>query len=285
MLSAGLMAVTAQASTLNGASGNVTKAEELYRTTQYGPALALLDKRSEDPSELDLIGRIYYMQGDFHKAIDFLEKALEADPKNSKHADWLGRAWGRRAQSANPLSAAGYASKARGYFEQAVQLDPKNEDALGDLFDFYLEAPGIMGGGLDKAAKVSDQIAAINPPEGYSTKAQIAEKQKNFRAAEEALRQAIAAAPKQVSHQVAMAEFLANQGRGAESDAAFQKAERDFPDSPQVWFAHAATLVHHNRNLNDAKVLLDKYLGAPLTADDPSRHDAEKLLEKAKAGG
>jgi hypothetical protein len=36
-----------------------------------------------------------------------------------------------------------------------VQLNPRNMDALSDLFEYYLEAPGFMGGGLDKAAGVA----------------------------------------------------------------------------------------------------------------------------------
>ena len=33
-----------------------------------------------------------------------------------------------------------------------MQLDPHNGEATGDLFDYYLNAPGMLGGGLDKAA-------------------------------------------------------------------------------------------------------------------------------------
>jgi tetratricopeptide (TPR) repeat protein len=273
------------AGVMNGASSNVAKAEELYRTTQYEAALALLDKHSSDPSELDLIGRIYLMMGDFHQATDFLSKALDADPKNSQYADWLGRAWGRRAESANALSAAGYASKTRERFEQAVQLDPKNKEALSDLFDYYVQAPGIMGGGIDKATNVAQQMAALDPAEGYAMKAKIAEKRKDYSNAEQAFRQAVETEPKQAGHRVELAQFLARQGRAEESDAAFQKIEHDFPSVPSVWFAHAQVLVRQNRRLAEAKRLLEKYRETPLTADDPPKRDAEKLLARASSGG
>ena len=30
-----------------------------------------------------------------------------------------------------------------------MELDPKNQEAVNDLFDYYLEAPGFLGGGLN----------------------------------------------------------------------------------------------------------------------------------------
>ena len=80
---------------------------------------------------------------------------------------WLGRTWGRRAETASPFVAPFNAAKARDYFEKAVALDPTNRDALGDLFDYYLDAPGFLGGGADKAEALANRIAAIDPPEGH----------------------------------------------------------------------------------------------------------------------
>ena len=52
--------------------------------------------------------------------------------------------------------APGHASKAHRYFEKAVELDPKNLEAMNDLFEYYLEAPGFLGGGFDKAQALAD---------------------------------------------------------------------------------------------------------------------------------
>ncbi len=220
------------------------------------------------------------MQGDFHQATDFLSKALEAAPTNSQYADWLGRAWGRRASSGG-LPAAGYASKARGYFERAVQLDPKNKEALSDLFEYYLQAPRILGGGSDKAARIAEQIATIDPADGYAKRAKIAEKKKDYSRAEDSLRHAMQMAPKQVDYQIQLATLLATRGRETESDALFAKAEQDFPNTPVVWFAHAELLVHQNRNLDEAKRLLEKYIRSSTTSADPPKREAERLLGRA----
>jgi hypothetical protein len=45
-------------------------------------------------------------------------------------------------------------------------------------------------------------------------------------------------------------------------------------------FARAHTYIKQKRNLNQAKVLLEKYLRANLTPDDPPRDEASKLLKQ-----
>jgi len=208
---------------------DLDKAEDLYRHTAYEDSLTLLDKKSSDSATNFLVGRNYFMLGDFKKAVEYLGKATTVSPENSEYVDWLGRAYGRRAEMANILSAPGYASKARDAFETAVRLDPKNSDALSDLFDYYLNAPGFMGGGLEKARGVADKIAAIDPPQGYYVKAHLAQHRKEFGDAEQALRKAVAVAPHEIGHMVNLAKFLANEGRTRESDAVFAAVEKAHP--------------------------------------------------------
>ena len=259
---------------------DLSKAEELYRHTAYEESLNLLDKKSSDAATNFLVGRDYFMMGDFKRAVDYLGKATAISPENSEYMDWLGRAYGRRAEMANILSAPGLATKARDAFEAAVRLDPKNSEALSDLFDYYLNAPGFMGGGYDKAKNVANKIAAIDPPEGYYVKAQLAQHRREYGDAEEALRKAVAVAPHEVGHMITLAKFLANQGRTRESDAVFAAAEKVSAGAPKVWFARADTLIKNKRNLDEAKNLLQKYVQASITVDDPPKEEAARLLKQ-----
>jgi predicted Zn-dependent protease len=137
-----------------------------------------------------------------------------------------------------------------------------------------------MGGGYEKARDVADKIAAIDPPEGYHVKAQLAQHRKEYGDAEQALRRAVAAAPHEVGHMITLAKFLANQGRTRESDAVFAAAEKTNPASPKIWFARADTLIKNKRNLDEAKSLLQKYVQASITVDDPPKGEAARLLKQ-----
>ena len=265
------------------AGPEIDHARKLYNLTQFEQSLKVLQTVPEKDADVyELIGRNYYMQGEYKKATEALEKAVAEDPENAEMALWLGRAFGRRAETSSPFTAPGYASKARQYFEKSVALNPKNTEALSDLFEYYLEAPGFLGGGLDKAAGVADQIAEIDAAEGHWARAKIAEKRKEFSSAEEQLRRAIEASPQRIGRLIDLAKFLAKQGRFDEADQNLDRAEKIAPNSPRLVFAKADLYVKHGRNLDVAKSLLKRYMSMTLTPDDASKADAEKLLKQAQ---
>ncbi len=279
-----LLAVLVLASALVAAPPPVERARDLFQRTDYEAALRLLQAQPDkDAATFQLMGRCRYMLGDFKKASEAFEKAVGADPGNSDYRLWLGRAWGRRAETSSFLTAPGFAAKARQNFERAVQLNPRNLEALNDLFEYYLEAPGLLGGGLEKAAALLPRIGELDPAEHYYAQARLAEKRKQFHTAENQFRRAIDMAPKQVGRVLDLAKFLAKQGRWQESEAAFRHARTLAPDSPKALFEEASTYIRAGRNIEAAKELLRRYLAAPLTPDDPPRHEAEQLLKLASA--
>ena len=142
----------------------VLRASALYQSTDYTGSLRVLEQDpAPDAAGYLLSGKNYFMSGDYKKAIEFFEKALAISPANSEYELWLGRAWGRRAETGGWLMAASHASKARQCFEKAVALDPGNREAKNDLFTFYLNAPGFLGGGMDKAEAAAKSIAHERP--------------------------------------------------------------------------------------------------------------------------
>ena len=149
------------------------------------------------------------------------------------------------------------------------------------MFEYYLEAPGFLGGGLDKAVTVAAKIAALDPAEGLWAQARIAERRKDYGKAEEQLRRAMQAAPTQVGRVVDLAKFLSKQGRIEESEQTFRAAERIAPNNPRLLYNRAETYIKAGRNIETARELLKRYLSANLSPDDPSRQDAEKLLKQA----
>jgi Flp pilus assembly protein TadD len=260
------------------------RARELYQRTEYDAALRVLAPLPQkDGPVYALIGQCYYMEGDPKKASDNFEKAVSLNPNDSDYSLWLGRAFGRRAETSTFVTAPAYATKARDAFERAVQLNPGNLEAISDLFEYYLEAPGFLGGGLDKAATLAGRMEKLSPAEGAWAQARLAEKRKEFATAEQHLRRATDLAPRQVGRVIDLASFLAKTGRYQESDEAFRQAQSIAPDSPKVMFARASTYIQTGRNLGLARLLLKRYLDAPLTPDDPPRREAEQLLRQVSS--
>jgi tetratricopeptide (TPR) repeat protein len=226
-------------------------------------------------------GRAQFLSANYKQASELFEKAVAADPANSDAYLWLGRSYGRRAETASVFSAPGLATKSRQAFEKAVELNPNNKEALNDLFEYYLQAPGFLGGGEDKALKLIDRIAALDPAEGYFARARLAEHRKEFKAAEVQLRRAIDVAPRQIGRVIDLAKLLARQGKVTESDEVFEQARKIDPNAPQLLFSRAETYIQAKRNLPEARELLERYLAAPRGPDDPPSAEAKKLLRQA----
>jgi len=271
------------AASLPGATPEWVRANNLYLRTEYRQSLAALQGAPNNAATLQLTGQDFFMLGDYKKASDAFEKAAALDPDNAKLIHWLGRAYGRRAETANPFSAPGLASKTRQMFERAVQLDPTDKDALGDLLDFYLDAPGFLGGGIHKAEMLAQMILKEDPAEGHYAEGLVADKQKEYATAEQQFRRAVELAPRQVGHVLVLARYLATHGRVKESDALFEQAERMAPGNPKVMFDRASAYIRENRDLDTARKLLEQYVRAPLTPEDPPRLRAEAMLKKLGA--
>ena len=262
----------------------VEHARELYRRTEYQASLGLLlSLASKDSEALQLVGQDYYMLGEYKKATDAFDHALVMGNASESLYVWAGRAYGRRAETSGPFTAAGLASKARKYFETAVQMDVRDREATGDLFDYYLGAPGFMGGGTGKAQELAQKVSAADPAEGQHLLAVLSEKNKDYDSAEEHLRKAIVLAPKQASRVMELARFLAKRGRVKESETFFDQAARMAPEDHTILFYRAETYVQEKRNLSEARGLLEIYLHGPIGPEDPPRQKAQELLSKASA--
>src|SRR5271168_2758145 len=116
-------------------------------------------------------------------AIKSAERGVELEPKNSVYHEWLGRAYGERADHASFMSALGFAKKTRKEFEVAVELDGNNFTARQAVIEFDCAAPGIAGGGEEKAVPEISQMAALDAAEGHYGAGNCRRQKKDFVAA------------------------------------------------------------------------------------------------------
>src|ERR1035438_5438374 len=106
------------------AGPDLDRANKLYNLTQFQQSLDVLQALgNKDAAVYELMGRDYYWLAEFKKATEALEKAVALEPGNSGFHLWLGRAYGRRAETSSMISAPGLANKARQSFERAVRSE------------------------------------------------------------------------------------------------------------------------------------------------------------------
>ena len=77
-----------------------------------------------------------------------------------------------------------------------------------------------------------------------------------------------------------LGRLLSKQGKFKESASVFAEANTMNPNVPRLWYAQAEILINAGRDKPEARRLLDRYLAAPLTADDPSPESARQLVKK-----
>jgi tetratricopeptide (TPR) repeat protein len=204
-------------------------------------------------------------------AITECEQAARLDPQNASYHLWLGRAVGEKANHANFLSAYSLAKRVRDEFEEAVRLDPRNVDALSDLGEFYRDAPGAVGGGMDKAQSIASQLDKLDPARAHELRGRMAEAQKDYGTAEREFKQAIAAAAHPAFQWVTLASFYRQRQRWDDMEAAVHSAigaaQRD-KHAGVALYDGASVLTKAKRDPALAVKMLDDYLAGPSKTED-----------------
>ncbi len=104
------------------------------------------------------LGFISLIENNYDDAINYLDAAIEGDENNHLYYNMLGNAYGMKAQNSGLFKAAFAAPKAKSNWEKALELKPDYLRAKQALFQYYLRAPGIMGGDDDKAKEMALNI-------------------------------------------------------------------------------------------------------------------------------
>ncbi len=264
-----------------------TSPEELLAAGRVDETIQTLEQKttgaSPDAKAHNLLCRAYFMIDEWDRGIPACERARNLDPLNSLYHLWLGRIYGEKADRVGFFSAAGLARKVRVEFERAVELDPWNVEARVDLAEFYFSAPGIVGGGKDKARSQAEAMAVFNPAVAHYVSGRIAESEKNSMAAEREFRAAIEASHGTAHAWLHLAQFLAHANRLDEMQQALRSMESSPVDRPEALMDGASLLLRTGRDYSMALRLLRRYLSNGPVEGGPAfkAHDLlGQLLEK-----
>jgi tetratricopeptide (TPR) repeat protein len=240
-----------------------------------------INSSPNDAEAYNLLCRAYFSMGDWDRGISACEKAVALKPSNSRFHMWLGRIYGEKADGSNFFSAASLAGKVRTEFETAVRLDSNNVEARSDLGEFYLEAPGIVGGGRDKAEAQVQALSALDPAKADYLKGRLAEKKKDFAAAEREYRAAIEASHGSALTWFNLALFFRHQQRWNDMEEAIQHAVSAQLDRPEIIMESGEVMLRSGRNVQAAVQYLRRYLALNSKVEEAPAFKAHYLLGTA----
>lgn len=296
-----------------------TPAEKLIEAGHWKQARAIVEARyrqaPDDPLANFLLSQIRNAFGERESPLRLAEKAVTLDPRTAKYHRQVAECLGVAAQHAGTFQQLLLARRFHKEIDAALTLDPGDTQALRDLMEFYLLAPGILGGDLHKAWEVAGRIAALDAAEGFLAKARIAEARKQIPETEAWLRKAAEAQPPKYRARVALAEFyLAPQhsnpsaaeaqakeamkldpGRSAAYsamaqvyvdrgdwsalDALLAAAAHEVPDDPSPIYRAAERLIVSGRDPARADRYLRQYAGLEPEGNQPTAADARGLAK------
>jgi tetratricopeptide (TPR) repeat protein len=261
-------------------------AQDLLASGQVDRAIQSLEQQIRTASTAEaynLLCRADFELDAWDAGAPACEKAVALAPNNGLYHLWLGRIYGEKADRAGFLKAAGLAKKVRVEFERAVQFDPNSWEARTDLAEFYLEAPGIVGGGEDKARAQSDLLLPTNPGMAHWVRARIAQKNKDNNAAEQEYRLAIDVTHGGARAWVNLAGFYRHVNRLDQMEQAIQTMETRPLDRPAALMDAAGMLFRTGRNIDMATLLVRRYLASGPVEEWPAfkaHYLLGQLLEK-----
>jgi tetratricopeptide (TPR) repeat protein len=252
-------------------------------------ALGLIHSLPQDGAAIaeaqNLHCRIRYTLQQWDAAVQLCEQAVRLDAQNSNYHLWLGRALGEKADRASFMSAFSLGKRVRSEFETAVRLNARNADALADVGDFYQQAPGIVGGGVDKAEGIASQLDKVDPPRAHQLRARIAEGRKDYGTAEREFKLAISAAAHPADYWSTLASYYRRRQQWPEMDSAIRScvsaAEHD-KSATIALYDGAGVLTESNRNPELAAKMLADYLASSSKSEEGPAFEAHVRLARLK---
>jgi len=217
------------------------------------------------------LGRLALNEEDWDKAIESFEKAVALEDGNSTYHLWLGRAIGSKAQRASVLKQPFLAKKVKAQFERAVELDGSNLEARSDLISYYLRAPAVMGGSVEKAEAEVAAIAALDPFRGHLERARIYEHEKKNDLYERELLAASAAKADEPGPRFQLGFLYQRLERWDDAFRTFDELAKNDKVKRNALYQVGRTGALSGRNLEHAAKSLETYLkGTPGPGEPPA---------------
>ena len=260
--------------------------QTLYNAGQYHRAAealqAAIERNPKDASLHYWLGRCFFELRDFSHSISSLERSIELEPRRSEYHDWLGRACGRKADEnshSSMVSALSLARRTHHEFEAAVRLDATNINAQRDLIAFMANAPGSLGGGEGHALEQVRALSAVDPVEGTLALADLYAVQKKFEQASEEYQKVLELAPNRIGAYLEVADYYRDRGDSGRMEQAVEAAAKVAPSDRRLSYYRGVALVLENQDPAAAENDLRTYIDTvPDNSEVPTHSSAYEWL-------
>jgi tetratricopeptide (TPR) repeat protein len=207
-------------------------------------------------------------------AVGAFERAVAAADGSAVAHFWLGRAYGEQAQRANVLRQASLARKTKGHFDRAVQIDPEYLDAREGLLQYYLLAPGMLGGSEEKARAQAEEIRRRDPYRGAFAAGRIAARRKAWGEAAREYDGLAAQFPDSAAPWLSLVSIHAQQRRWDEVFRIADRLQRVQPGSTLALYLAGRAAAETGEQLERGDEALTRYLAAQRKPGEPAPANA-----------
>jgi tetratricopeptide (TPR) repeat protein len=241
-------------------------ARRAYDANDYVRAVEVLQEAAaKDPKNGDiqlLLAKSYLELQERDAAIRSAEKAVALDPQNSLYHEWLGKAYGEKADHAGWFSAISLAKKTRKEFQSAVELDARNFAARQALIEFDCSAPGLVGGGEEKAQSQIRELMEMDAAEGHYAAGNCRRQKKDFALADEEFGKSLESNPKSPELIYDIGDYAVRRSQAERLKAVAAAGERVAPADLRAKFYRGVALVLNQEKADEAERLFREYAKA-----------------------
>src|SRR5215813_2330289 len=239
------------------------EARALFASGDYPRAIEVLNRAAaaapSDAAVQHLLARSYFESEQFDRAIAAGEKSVSLEPRNSQYHELLGRAYGEKAGRSGWFSALSLAKKARKEFDAAVEIDERNFSAMQALIEFDCSAPGIAGGGEDKARPEIQKLSSMDAAEGRYAAGNCRRQKKDFAAADAEFQKALELHPKSADLVYDIGDYYMKREQADGLAVAIKEGERAGAGDPRGVFFRAVILALQKEKPAESAKLLREY--------------------------
>jgi hypothetical protein len=148
------------------------------------PSMLISQRDTAKAREAYLSGRQAMRDKRTSDAISAFNKAVELNDRSSDYYVWLGHAHTRDIKTANFMRQPVVARRIKAAYDRAVELDTMSANAAEARWEFYMNAPGIAGGGMDKARAEAARLKKLDAYRGDLVLARMEEHDRRYAEAE-----------------------------------------------------------------------------------------------------